>query len=87
MRGKYATAGYKMPRVVFWNLRAESNNVTASAFDKNVSLISGFSPNILKSILNGDEIQVESEQEKVEETPYDVMMKTIDSERYASVTI
>jgi hypothetical protein len=39
-----------------------------------------------KSILSGEEIQSETKIEK-KETPYDLMMKVIDSERYSAVTI
>jgi hypothetical protein len=87
IKEEYVKSGYKIPRIVFWNLRAESNNVTASAFDQNVSLVSGFSPNVLKSIVNGEMVQSEVEKRPVSETPYDVMMKTINSERYSGVTI
>jgi hypothetical protein len=85
IKARYAKAGYKVPKVIFWNLRAEKNNVVASAFDENVGLVSGFSPSCLKSILLGEEVQNEDEPKK--DTPYELMMKTIDSERYAPVTI
>jgi len=82
IKSKYASYGYKIPRVIFWNLRAENDNVTASAFDENVGLISGFSPSILKSILSGSEVETPAK-----ETPYDIMLKTINSERYEPVEI
>jgi hypothetical protein len=84
IKARYAAAGYKIPRVIFWNLRAEKNNVTASAFDENVGLVSGFSPSALKNILASDEVKNEEEKK---ETPYELMMKTVNSERYAQVTI
>ena len=42
----------------------------------NTALISGFSPSILKSVLNGENL-----------TPYSVMMKTVDSSRYENITV
>lgn len=81
----YVQAGYKVPKIVYWNLRAESKNVTASAFDENVSLVSGFSPSILTTLLLGDEIQ--SEEVKKKDTPYETMMKMVNSERYEKITI
>jgi hypothetical protein len=87
MKENYAKSGYKMPKVVFWNLRAESNNVTASAFDENVTLVSGFSPNVLKSVLNGEAIQTENGPVPIKETPYEVMIRTISGERYGPITI
>jgi hypothetical protein len=85
MKEKYTLAGYKMPTIVFWNLRAVTKQVTASVYDENVSLVSGYSPSVLKSILMGEEVQNEEEPKK--DTPYETMMKIIDSERYALVTI
>ena len=86
IKARYEAAGYKMPRIIFWNLRASKDNVTASAFDENVGLVSGFSPSCLQSILQGEDIDTETKEE-VKETPYDLMMKVVDGERYASVTI
>jgi len=84
IKARYAAAGYKVPRVIFWNLRAEKNNVTASAFDENVGLVSGFSPSALKNILATEEVQNEEEKK---ETPYELMMRTLNSERYTPVAI
>lgn len=87
MKAHYAAAGYKIPRIIFWNLRAAEDKVTASAFDENVGLVSGFSPSGLKAILQGEEIQDEVEVEPKKETPYELMMKVINGERYTAVTI
>lgn len=87
MQSHYKAAGYTLPRIVFWNLRAENNNVTASAFDENVGLVSGYSPSCLKSILMGETVEDETATEKKKETPYELMMKVIDSERYEPVSI
>lgn len=87
IKANYETAGYKIPRIIFWNLRAKKDNVVASAFDENVGMVSGFSPSCLKSILSGEEIESESDVEKKKETPYELMMKVINGERYASITI
>lgn len=87
MKAHYAAAGYKIPRIVFWNLRAEPDNVVVSAFDENVGLVSGFSPSALKSILAGEEIQNEKPEDKKKETPYELMMRIISSERYNDVSI
>lgn len=73
IRRKYEEAGYEMPQIVFWNLNA-SDNVPVKYNEKGVALVSGFSPNILKSVLAAD----------LEEfTPKAIMLKTIMSDRYA----
>ena len=67
IRAKYAEAGYTMPEIIFWNLNGRVGNVPATNADKNIGLVSGFSPSILKSILQG----------KVE-TPEELMLKTVE---------
>jgi hypothetical protein len=49
--------------------------VPANFKAKNVGLVSGFSPAILKSVLSGSI-----------DTPASLMLKTINSERYKSIT-
>ena len=85
IKARYIAAGYVLPRIIYWNLRAVKDSVTVSAFDENVGLISGFSPSALTSILAGDEVT--NEEEKKKETPYELMMKIVCGERYDPVTI
>lgn len=67
----YEKAGYALPKVVFWNLNATYKNVPTTKGEDNVALISGFSSNILKSVLSAKNF-----------TPEGVMLETIMSERY-----
>jgi hypothetical protein len=70
---KYESAGYKMPKVVFWNLNAYDN--APVKFDESgTALVSGFSPSIVKPLLSGN-------LEKF--TPESVMLETIMQDRYA----
>ena len=69
---KYAEAGYKMPTLVFWNLNAGYGDDTPVTKEhKNVALVSGFSPAILKSVLAGEEV-----------TPVKIMLDTVMVDRY-----
>lgn len=72
--GRFAEAGYKMPHVVFHNLNGRYCNVPALGNTKNVSMVSGFSPSIMKHVLAGEEV-----------TPEDQMHEVLFSERYAPV--
>jgi len=74
IRRMYEQAGYKLPQVVFWNLR-DSIGVPAKFNQQGVGLVSGFSPSILKSIFNGDI------------DPMKVLLRTLNSERYESVIV
>jgi len=69
---KYEAAGYELPKIVFWNLNA-ADNVPAKYDASGVALISGFSPQIMVSVLGGD-------TEKF--TPEAIMMKAIMVDRY-----
>ena len=72
----YSEAGYKMPEIIFWNVNGRLGNVPANFKTKGVGLVSGFSPSILKSILNGSV-----------DTPETLMLRTVMSERYKPITI
>ena len=72
----YAEANYKMPQIIFWNVNGRLGNVPANFTAKSVGLVSGFSPSILKSILQGSI-----------DTPEGLMLRTVNSDRYAPITI
>ena len=71
---KYEQAGYKMPQVVFWNVNAANPTFHASADVAGVSLVSGYSPNIFKQVM-----------ENIGTTPYELMMAVVNDERYANI--
>ena len=68
---KYSEAGYKRPGIVFWNVNGSAGNLPATLRDKNIALISGYSPAIITSVLNGEFLD-----------PIQIMLKTVNSERY-----
>lgn len=53
MTREFKAAGYELPKVIYWNMNAMGGFPTAN-FEKNVALVSGFSPNILKAVLKAD---------------------------------
>jgi hypothetical protein len=67
----FRQAGYEMPNVVFWNLNARDGNVPVRFDEAGTALVSGFSPNILKSILSGEDM-----------TPEAIMLATVMVDRY-----
>ena len=69
---KYEKAGYKMPKIVFWNLNARNAHNKPVRFDKEgTALVSGFSPAIMKSILAAESF-----------TPEAIMLDTVNVPRY-----
>jgi hypothetical protein len=50
----YKASGYAMPKLVFWNVNGRVGNTPATINDKGVQLISGFSPSIMKYVLEAE---------------------------------
>ena len=69
---KFESAGYDLPKIVFWNLNA-ADNVPAKYDASGVALVSGFSPAIMAAVLGGDTEQF---------TPQAIMMKAVGVPRY-----
>lgn len=66
IRQKYIECGYEIPQIFFWNVNSKTENVPVRFNEKGVGLISGFSPIILRYILNKEEV-----------TPETIMMETL----------
>lgn len=75
IRRKYEKAGYVIPRVVFWNVASRGNDSPARFDERGVALVSGFSPAIMKSVLGNSK----------DFDPFNIMLKTIDSDRYNAI--
>lgn len=71
---KYKNSGYKMPKLVFWNVNAFNTELPVSKDEINTVLVSGASPTIFKTVLSGT-------------TPYEVMLSTLNQERYSKLAI
>lgn len=69
----YANAGYALPKIIFWNLCARAHKVPVNKNAQNVALVGGFSPSIMKSVLNADDF-----------SPVKIMIDTVMSDRYVS---
>lgn len=70
IRQRWAAAGLKMPKLVYWNVDARNNTILDAG--PNVSFVSGMSPTIFKQVLTG-------------KTGYDLMIETICADRYAVI--
>ena len=72
----YRAAGYERPGIVFWNINGDAGNMPATLRDKNIAFISGYSPAIIESVMHGDFLD-----------PIQVMLATINSERYNKIRL
>lgn len=75
----YAQAGYSCPEIIFWNVRASVGQSPVQITDTGVALVSGFSPAIMKNVLNA------SEMADCQITPLDIMMNVVNDPRYAVI--
>lgn len=75
MKQRYNKAGYELPQVVFWNVNASNPTFHAARSTRGVSMVSGFSPNVFKQVMDN-----------IGTTPYELMMAVVNSERYQEVT-
>jgi hypothetical protein len=76
VKNMYVLSGFKMPRLVFWNLRGDVKTLPVLKNEINTVMVSGFSMDILQYVLDKGCV-----------TPEDVMRKVVSSERYARLTI
>ena len=70
MRQKWASYGFKLPRLIYWNLDARNDTILDAG--PNVSFVSGMSPVLFKRVLSG-------------KNGYELMLETICSERYKNI--
>ena len=70
IRSQYESAGYKMPKIVYWNLNG-SSNVPVLDKETGALLVSGFSPSLMKSILSNQDYN-----------PIEAILDIVGKERY-----
>ena len=70
---EYKAAGYKLPRLIFWNIDSGNLGVPVRENELGVALVSGFSPTIIKMVLS----------EKTD--PYECLLEQLNSERYQKI--
>jgi len=81
------------PRITFWNLRGNTHGFPVSADQPGVKMLSGFSPALLKLVLEGgeedEEVEVmvdgKKQTKKVKATPLDTLRKCLDDGQYDPV--
>ena len=70
---KYVKYGYRMPRLIFWNICSRTNTVPLRENELGVALVSGYSPAVYRMVLSN------------ELDPYQCLVKELNSERYQAV--
>lgn len=70
---KYEAHGYKLPRLVFWNVNSRTGTIPVKENDLGVALVSGFSVNIVNMVMSN----------KLD--PYECLLDTLNTDRYQAV--
>jgi uncharacterized protein with von Willebrand factor type A (vWA) domain len=70
---EYEAAGYKLPRLVFWNVNSRTGTIPVKENELGVALVSGFSVNVAKMVMSN----------KLD--PLECLLETLNGERYLPI--
>lgn len=70
-KSEFAKHNYELPKIIFWNVARNVESFPVTKLDYGTCLISGYSKNILKSIIDIENFD-----------PIDVMLKTLEEKKY-----
>ena len=70
-KSEFAKYNYELPKIIFWNVARNVESFPVTKLDYGTCLVSGYSKNILKSIIDIDELN-----------PIDIMLKTLEEKNY-----
>ena len=93
MKKRFAEAGYTMPAIVYWNVRASDCGMFQEKFDgENCCMVSGYSSSLFEAVINGttyeetvDENGEVSVKQKID--PMTVMHNTLYDARYDCIWV
>ena len=73
IKHQFSIHGYKMPKLVFWNVNSRTNTIPVRENELGVGLVSGFSVNICNMVLSN------------ELNPFTCLKKILNSDRYKKI--
>jgi hypothetical protein len=71
---RFAEHGYKLPKLVFWNVNSRTNTIPMTENELGVIMVSGFSPNVMSMVMSD------------QTDPWLALKGKLDSERYNCVS-
>ena len=72
---KFKNAGYKLPKLVFWNVCGRTGTIPVKENEFGVALISGFSINLVNMVMSN------------KTDPYEWLLDVLMSDRYKDIKI
>ena len=70
-KSEFAKYNYKLPKIIFWNVARNVGSFPVTKLDYGTCLVSGYSKNILKSIIDIENF-----------SPVDIMLETLEEKNY-----
>lgn len=74
---RYAEYGYKLPKLVFWNVNSRTNTIPMTENEMGVIMVSGFSPNIMSMVMSNQTDPWLALKEKLDSERYDCISDTL----------
>jgi hypothetical protein len=73
IKNRWSKKGYKLPRLIFWNVCSRTGTIPVKENGLGAALVSGFSPNVARMIMSGAL------------DPFEALCEVLNSERYANI--
>lgn len=75
------------PHIIYWNLRGVTNGFPAQGNTPNVTMLSGFSPSLMKLLLDGEPLKEvgDGTQKIVKKNPFSMVRAVLDADDYNAV--
>ncbi|WP_315322982.1 DUF2828 family protein [Fusobacterium pseudoperiodonticum] len=73
-KSEFAKHNYELPKIIFWNVARDVESFPVTKLDYGTCLVSGYSKNILKSIIDIENFD-----------PIDIMLKTLEEKNYFKI--
>ena len=74
---RFTANGYKLPKLVFWNVNSRTNTIPLTQNEMGVVLVSGFSPNIMDLVMSDQTDPWLALKEKLDNNRYDCVSDII----------
>ena len=75
IQARYTEKGYKLPRLIFWNVNSRTKTIPVIENELGVTLVSGFSQNVLRMVMSN------------KYDPWEVLKEQLDSKRYNKIRV
>ena len=79
---RFAKYGYKLPKLVFWNVNSRTKTIPMTENEAGVIMVSGYSPNIMSMIMSNQTDTWLALKEKLDDKRYDCIsdiLKTVEA--------